>query len=217
MILDIKELAYFGLCTHSHIGKMYTRGGWDISCKLVTGGNLLIGPIYGNGWKLSCALAKGRIVYRNGYVNTKLILNGKEVSIKKIKKLSFDVGDLYGFRGTVGKYMRVDQSIKRALKKNKSPLTYEEIINSLELRKDYINRPLRYTGNNIWICSMAIGIAKGKKIFCLPWLNIGELKCQVYRLNLMAKVAESIDGILIVPVEEGSIMKEEIIWKSNQM
>ena len=93
----------------------------------------------------------------------------------------------------------------------------QNIENLLEMEdvKYVYDKKWKYIGNFKWICSVAVGIAQGKKYFIMPWLSKCELDYQEYRLEKIFKAMEIIGGTIVCPVE--SIEGKEIFESTVNM
>lgn len=107
------------------------------------------------------------------------------------------------------------QIIKWCSYRKKSRYTFENIINLLEMDEvAYIyNRKWKYMGNFKWICSVAVGIAQGKKYYIMPWISKCELDYQEYRLEKIFKAIKIIGGTMVCPIES---VGDKRIFEENQ-
>lgn len=107
------------------------------------------------------------------------------------------------------------QIIKWCSYRKKSRYTFENIINLLEMDEvAYIyNRKWKYMGNFKWICSVAVGIAQGKKYYIMPWISKCELDYQEFRLEKIFKAIKIIGGTMVCPIES---VGDKRIFEENQ-
>lgn len=101
--------------------------------------------------------------------------------------------------------------------KKNNEFNFKRIIDLLEMEdvKYVYDKKWKYIGNFKWICSVAVGIAQGKKYFIMPWLSKCELDYQEYRLEKIFKAMEIIGGTIVCPVE--SIEGKEIFESTVNM
>lgn len=116
------------------------------------------------------------------------------------------------------KYISIKKMIEYEIRKNKSKLSYDEILELLNIKEYFerFNRPWRYLGNHKWICSVALGIAKGKKVFLMPWMYKNVLVYQEYRNKQIFDAMEKLGGIVLFSVEEilkDSFMNQREVYK----
>lgn len=100
-------------------------------------------------------------------------------------------------------YMSPKKMITMELKKHKENLSFVDILVLLQIEdyEEIFERKWRYLGNNKWICSVALGIAEGRKLFCLPWMYTSVMAYQMYRNNKIFQAIKKIGGNIIFPVE----------------
>lgn len=105
--------------------------------------------------------------------------------------------------------------IQCVLKKNKSSFSFDEILELLKVNdyQERFERQWRYLGNNKWLCSVALGIAKEKKYFCLPWMYKSVMEYQEYRNNQIFGAIKRINGKIIFPIE--GVIKNRYIDASD--
>ena len=210
MKLELNGVTYKGKVKHSYLGCLYSSK-MEVSYVFEPGCNVLEGNFYTGGWTISYILAKGKI---NCIEN----MNKKELC--KIKRGSYYVGNIPKFLKTLCKPIRIKQWIQFYLKISKIGLSYEWIVNSLELEEVRLERPLLYIGSELWVYSFAIGLAMGKNIFCFPWFSESNLQVKHYRIELIARVAKELGYIVILPAESIKVFDKDntdfLFWKYNE-
>lgn len=102
------------------------------------------------------------------------------------------------------------------LRKKYSKMSCEDILNLLEMTDtERIDRQWRYLGNDKWIYSVALGIALGKKNFCMPWMPT--IDYQEYRNSLIINAMKKVNGKVLFPLAEMKefrfIDKQDIVIK----
>lgn len=102
------------------------------------------------------------------------------------------------------------------LKKEHSKISCADILSLLEMTDTTrIDRQWRYLGNDKWIYSVALGIALGKKNFCMPWMPM--MDYQEYRNSLIINAMKKINGKVLFPLGEVRefrfINKQDIVIK----
>lgn len=141
--------------------------------------------------------------------NVYIIISEKKIKdVDLCKKIFGDVNDIYfidnpKLRKIPYSQLTPKRMINHVLKKTKKEMSFDDILGILEIN-DYIERferPWRYLGNNKWICSVALGIAEGRKYFCLPWMHTGVMEYQEYRNRQIFQAMKKIGGNIIFPVE----------------
>ncbi len=137
-----------------------------------------------------------------------LVCTKEENNINLCKKIFNDMKDVYfidnaklekfPYKLLTPKFM-----IQLELRKNKSKNTFVDILELFEV-DDYqerFDRQWRYLGNNRWLCSAALGVAQGKKYFCLPWMYMSVMEYQEYRNNQILGAIKKINGKIFFPIE----------------
>lgn len=73
----------------------------------------------------------------------------------------------------------------------------------LEFSEDLIRaeQPWKFLGNDRWIYSVALGLAQGKKYFCMPWMDKSVMKYQEYRNYKIFQAIKKVDAKIIFPIE----------------
>lgn len=184
---------------HGFLGKFKLKKGEVKSAKFETGVNLLIGDIDDIEWPFIHTIARGKSNGDNP--DQKIYIDKKEITLNELQKMTYYVAyaeDKFPhniFRTTV------EQHIKRALRKNKTKYSYDNIVDMFELKKTFLERRILALSHNMWLYSFAVGFAEGKKIFCLPWFTEGRLQTQTYRFAVLADVAKKEDLIILIPAK----------------
>ena len=84
-----------------------------------------------------------------------------------------------------------------------------------DVKDVYFVRQWRYLGNDKWIYSVALGIALGKKNFCMPWMPT--MDYQEYRNSLIINAMKKVNGKVLFPLGEVKefrfIDKQDIVIK----
>lgn len=96
-----------------------------------------------------------------------------------------------------------------------SAFSVSELMEAFELTPDRMDREMKYSSNERWNASCAIGIAHGKLIFCFPWLEDSVKNIIRMRLRHCSEILKQNNCIVIIPVESDSIVKDfvdEIIY-----
>lgn len=210
MKLELNNVTYEGKVKHSFLGGLYSSKIQE-SFVFEPGCNVLEGNFYTGGWTISYILAKGKIDY---------VENIKKKELYEIKRESYYVGNIPKFLKVLSKPIRIKQWIQFYLKKSNIGLSFEWIVDSLELEEVHLERPLLYLADRIWVYSFAMGLAKGKNIFCFPWFSEANLKNKYYRFKLVARVVKELGYIVILPVESIKAFDKEntdfIYWKYDE-
>lgn len=199
MKLELTEANYYYRVKHSHIGKLSV--GYIFSNFTFTSGCNVMKGNYDKGcWTISYAIATcKKFSYKNS----------NEISIKKLKERSYYIGNIPKNLRIFYKINTVEQLIRRGIKKSKTDLSYEWIVSSLQLEPMMLKKSLLDTGKEIWIYSVAIGLANGKKIFCFPWLSNNDLKGQSSQIDMIARIVKKLEFIAILPVESTEIFNKD--------
>ncbi len=155
----------------------------------------LIGEFGTGGWALSYVLT-GNVKSFEG----KISINQDLADASYLKRISCYTGaDDYSsilskFNKTVQK--QIDMGINN---KKSFDVNYNSIIDKFKLTKERVGRPLKYTGEEKWKCSMAIGYANGKLIYCFPWLNSGSIYHLKEHILLCMSILKEAGAIVIIP------------------
>lgn len=194
MHLIIKCLSTFHICKHPLIGEI--NSGCDcFSADFYSGINFVFGDVFDNGWACTYAMCMG---HQAGIIKGEFYINESIMDIKSLRKLTYYVGfDELIFLKKV--------KLKKVLNwckywKNEKDGIYKNMkLEEIDSECKIMNRKFEQMGHWIYFCSCLVGIAKGKKIFCFPWIDAKETLIQSYRFNLLAKYAQENDIIIIIP------------------
>lgn len=184
----------------------------NIYTKLEIGVNFLVGPLSGSAWALSYYICKGNNKYTQNDTDCVIKCNDKEIKLNGLKKLSYYVGEFSSID------FSVKTKIKYALLRSNLNFTYKQITEMFMFEDTYLKRKLKQLSHNKWIYSFAIGFSQGKKIFCFPWMTAESMSSQLYRLSVLANIAEENDLCLIIPVEDCSfLLSDENKFEHNNI
>ncbi len=178
------------------------------SCKLVKGKTYgIIGEFGAGGWALSYTLAGKENDY-DGIIR----INGQVVNSQILRKISCYVGEDPIPKSLFNNKKRlIINRLKDGIKLGKSPIDdIEEIIQVFGLSHERLNRIIENISNERWRASMAIGYTWGKKIYCFPWLNTGNLIfLKDYILPCITYLKQK-GSIIIIPTCKIDIIKDII-------
>lgn len=137
--------------------------------------------------------------------NTIVQINRKVISEYELRRTSFYVGGGLD----LSKKSTVRNEISYALDINNNSYTFKEIVDYFSLTQSRLDRLIKYTGNEHWRASLAIGYASGKTIFCFPFIN-KELSLELIRLKIDKFILklQAEKKIIILPVESESELAE---------
>lgn len=123
-------------------------------------------------------------------------VNGK-ISIEN-EVISFDY-----FKKNVFWVNNHEKSFFKRRRKYKKMIRYDsEIVSSLEIPQKVFEMQLRHLWHWSFLCSCAIGISKGKKIFVFPWINSGECSVQTYRFLKLSEYALTNNLTVLIPTDD---------------
>lgn len=199
MKIIIENLTINQNISHASIGELncyFT----NIYAEFEKGVNFLVGPLSGSAWALSYYMCNGSNKYTHNDTDGVIKCNDKEIKLSGLKKLSYYVGEF----GSID--FSVKTKIKYALMRSKNNYTYKQIVEMFKLEDTFLKRKLKYLSHNKWIYSFAIGFSQGEKIFCFPWMTAESMSSQLYRLSVLANIAEKNDLCVIIPVEDCSFL-----------
>ncbi len=162
--------------------------------KFINGGIYgIIGEFGAGGWALSYTISGMSTKYEGS-----IMINDNVVSSRELCY----VGECMRVNGLLGqKKMTVLEQIKLGIKAGKCPdaLTSNNVIDLFKLSKERVGRRIEYTSGERWKASVAIGYANGKKVFCFPWLNTGEILHLKEHFRLCLNILKQINAIVIIP------------------
>lgn len=132
--------------------------------------------------------------------NCVIKIDDNTVSSKELRNISCYVG-----KGIYKKFFHkrtVRKEIEYALKHSNSNFTSYDIVNMFSLTPSRLERKLKYTGNEHWRASLAIGYAGNKQVFCFPFVN-KELASELIRLRIdeFIEMLKSEGKIIVIPTE----------------
>lgn len=198
MNLTIENLDIRCLCTHELIGDMHSFIN-DMSFNFSTGVYAIVSEPDLVGWALSSYIT-GHYKSLNQYnaSNVSIKIDDKEMKYHQLLETSCCIGSRYA---TMKKQNRgkVIDLINKAQKSNRSACSMEEIKEKFQLGEK-LYKPLEEMGNFIWNATAGLGWAKGRRIFCYPWLSNYRLKSIENRIGNVSHTLSEMGGIVILPV-----------------
>lgn len=113
------------------------------------------------------------------------------------------------------KYTNPKKLIEYEVKKNKREISFSDILKLLDIKEYYerFEQPWIYLGNNKWICSVALGIARDEKFFLMPWMYKSVLEYQEYRNKQIFNAIKNVGGVVVFPVE--GIIKDSFLNQND--
>ena len=181
------------------------------------GAYALIGQIDDGGWAFSYSLSpinkKDVCINRlassgeNDTNISKFFINDKEVSLTCLQSISCLLG-CYNKNRFAACNKSARKQLTKAIKNGTSKYSLNELQQLFGLSEERMDRPLYKTSREAWRITAAIGLAEGKKIFCLPWKSnqyvVGGVQ---YSLEIIAKVIKKEGGILLMPLENDELVR----------
>ncbi|MGN0696069.1 MAG: hypothetical protein ACI4J5_04795 [Oscillospiraceae bacterium] len=192
MKLKTEALTTMQKCVHPTIGGVFSSC-VKYSAELDTGINFIAGDVFSEGWMLSYALSKGKLRdVREG----NFYLDGSPISLHDLRKMTWYVSfkELTKFGG-----VKLGTMLKLL---GRGVVTERDIVRCFGLEESLLDMPFDSMGHWHYLCSCIIGILKGKKILCFPWLHSGEVSLQTYRFKYLSRFAEKNGIIVLIPTAE---------------
>lgn len=193
IIHNLDSLCYCSLFNYGKIKDYCNKFSCEFEKGKVYG---IIGEFGNGGWALSYTLA-GRHTDFTGTI----CIDEKPVNAEVLKKVSCYVGEGDSTRSAMGfRKLTVAEQINRGIKDGKCPnKSIEEVVRIFNLSPERIERRIEHVGNERWKASIAIGYSMGKKIFCFPWLNTGEITFLMEHIKPCIDILKETDSIVIIP------------------
>jgi len=208
MELIFKDFSGFALCRFYN--NRFSIGFDSLSYTFKTGTYILKGQISDGGWAISYALAplvkKDVHIFNNELYTSRFYLNGKEVILKELQKISIYLGN-----HTVNRYAPCNMSgykqIQKAIKKGTSKYSLDDLITMFCLSQDRIHKPVCHTSGEAWLITAAIGLAMNKQIFCMPWQSNHIVSTKHAMFEIISKNVKRHNGILLIPAETTTFLE----------
>ena len=145
--------------------------------------------------------------------NTNIKINGISISKKELEQISCYVGSSSSKKRFFNK-PTVRDEINNALTFSNISMNIEDIVNYFSLTPSRLDRLLKYTGNEHWRASLAIGYSNEKKIYCFPYVT-EELSLELVRLRIDEFIIrlKNEGNIIIIPSDK----KTELIKVSDEL
>lgn len=169
----------------------------------------LTGQIDNGGWAFTYALSSS---CKNDFVlfsKAQYYVDNTPVTLEMLRNITCTLGEskhryyskLAFLNEPCGKYL------KKALKRNDSGWTYEELVERLELSEGRLRAPFEHTSREGWRISAAIGLAENKKIFCYPWFTNNGFKGMENAVQTTGKLITEKGGVLLIPIENEKLVE----------
>ena len=214
MKLHVRDFSCWAICKYYE--QSYPSHSPKFSYIFHPGIYALTGQIINGGWAFTYALspyrrnARNLIVYSSRDYYPEYSIDDKPVDLETLRGITCILGQ-YRPRWYT-KLGLLDESgehrLKKALKKNKSMYTYEELVEKLGLSDCRLTRPIDRTSGERWRITAAIGLAENKKIFCFPWMTNMEFKRLPYAASKMGDLIAANGGILLIPIENDELVRD---------
>ena len=194
MLLKIKKISTFHKCKHPSIGEVFS-GCDNFSANFYSGINFVFGDVFSNGWACTYALSKGGF---SGIVEGEVFIDDLPIDFKSLRQSVYYVA--YN-ELTLLKKIKFKNILKFFEKWGDTKLNiYKQFeLNKIDSEFGIMDRKFEQMSHWIYFCSCLVGILKGKRILCFPWINASEILIQSYRFNILSKYAQENDLIIIIP------------------
>lgn len=139
----------------------------------------------------------GNVDYGNGEIS----LESRRLSRENLAKIGVFLWHDYSgwYKKTVGKQMTEALAIENSYGFTNT----EQILKLLQLPAGVLDRPLHYLSHKRWPATIAIGLAKGKRIFGFPWLNPNYIRA--YRgawLGHSLQILKELNAWIVIPTAD---------------
>lgn len=199
-IIEIKQVSNHGFLEYPGIGRVRDRC-FRVSMQFETGNvYCLDSNLTGGGWAISWLLAGNLrpMRYKKRYY-TNVFLDGEELSQKELEGLGFTAG-LTGFEGTFSINKPVGKLLDRLVKNSPRVSSVKELEELFMLSDALFDRPIKCYSNERWGVSIAMGYARGKRVFCFPWLRPEfVIKYKDLWIKRVLKILVEADCLVIIP------------------
>lgn len=162
--------------------------------------NRLQGEIDSGGWEVSYLLSMAGERPKDFFTNepTRLLVDGKEMTLKEFQKLSCYMDckfySLFSGRKSVRKL------IEEGLRKTGDKRSFAEVKDFFELSDHRIDCQVAHCGNERIRMMAAVGDAYGKQVFCFPWMSKSYFDgFHLYMPYTLDKL-EKLNKIVILPI-----------------
>lgn len=144
----------------------------NVNMKLETGNAYCIDTyLSGGGWALSWFLTGNTIFKKFIKMDFDMAFwDGSKMSLDKFKELGCSVG-LTGFEGTFSANKPVKKLLQKCIKDSSRVNSVDELVDMFGLSKARYDRSIRCYSNERWRVSIALGYARGARIFGFPWMS----------------------------------------------
>ena len=199
MELIFRKYGTYASPQNDMIGKIRS-GCNDFSYTFSSGVYFLTGEIDSGAWSFAYSLTSKD---KNDILCThfeSITLNGKNVDLSEIQKLSFNVGqyEIYGEN-------KFESVLKQALKNSDINYTIDYICKKFDvfgIDEWLKNQKMSLVNAKVWYLSAAIGLAENKKIFVFPWLSNYNFKRHNGFLANTICILNQEDVIVLIPCSE---------------
>ena len=165
--------------------------------QFISGINEYISDIDSEYWALSYLLS----MYRKNkdfilFNELKITVNNNSMQISEFLKLSCYMDELYPMFSTK---TNIETLINQGLKKSKTNMTADEVVDAFKLDEERIALPISQVGNMKFRAMAAVGVSFGKEVFCFPWFSEKLFASYHNHLIYTLDVLEKMNKIVVIP------------------
>lgn len=188
--VTVKNFGGYFIC-HSRFGSHHLTCD-RFSYRFEPGITILYGDIDCGGWGVSSAFSQKC---------KDTVLSPDEFSIE-INDSPADLGQIYAnacYMDLIRSRKSVDKLVAKALKKNHSQFSAEDIREIFEITPERFRFHTSGVGNEHFRCAAAIAYASSKSVYCFPWIS--KKMVEYYGLNLqdVLDILAKLGKIVILP------------------
>ena len=161
--------------------------------------NKMIGEIDSGNWAISYLLSMYK--YRSEdfilFEKPQVIFNNKIVSLNEINDISIYIdksNPLFSANDSI------KNMVIKGLRCSKIDYSENDIRDLFQIDNMRFERPLTSAGNEIFKAMVAIGFSYKKDIFCFPWLSNKRYEGFHQHLEILLKIMENLNKIIIFPI-----------------
>lgn len=196
MLLKIENFGGHFRCKSKHNTSFVTVN--NFSASFESGVTVLRGDIDSAGWALCYALNFAADKENFADKNTAISLDGTSYVLEAFSKKAGYI-DSYGHDSRKDDCMAVRRHIERALWESGLNFTFDDIKTAFQLTDSRFQRPLTENGNEALRAAAAIEFAKGKDLFCFPWVSAKMLCYYAEHIRMICDFLSQQGKITLLP------------------